>query len=110
MSQNYLISGKFKRSIAKIFIIPNFSGEVILIWNSEKETRNVSISLGTSPNLEGYPAFRSVHVDGQQYQGSDCHPIVGTGEATASSKTCSFLDASWQERHWAAGACPKKRN
>lgn len=37
MSQNYLISGKFKQSISKIFIIPNFSGEVILIWNSEKK-------------------------------------------------------------------------
>ena len=46
---------------------------------------------------------------GQQEQGSDCAPLLGTGEA-APGVLCSVLGPSLQERHWGAGVCPNKGN
>jgi len=44
---------------------------------------------------------------GQQKQGGDCAPVLGTGEATP-QVLCSVLDPSPQEGHGGAGACPEK--
>ena len=46
---------------------------------------------------------------GQQEQGSDCGPVLGTGEA-APGILCSFLCPSVQEGHRGAVACPEKGN
>jgi len=44
---------------------------------------------------------------GQQEEGGDCAPVLGTGEA-APRVLCSVLGPSLQESHRGAGACPEK--
>lgn len=43
----------------------------------------------------------------QQEQGSDCPPVVGTGEASA-QVLCPVLALALQDGHGGAGACPEE--